>query len=66
MSTAASFGKESQLLLANDKSLSNSKILHCSPEALQRGRWRESLRDPVLFSRIVCVVVDEAHCVSKW
>ena len=66
MSTSAGFGESGRNLLASDTSLSNSKILYCSPEALQRGRWRESLRSPMLYTRIVCVVIDEAHCVSKW
>ena len=66
MSSNASFGESKRTLLATDDSICKSKLLYCSPEALQKGRWRECLRNPVLFSRIVCIVIDEAHCISKW
>ena len=66
MSTAGASGTECHFLLATEKDLSQSKFLFCAPEALVRGRWREALEQPELSCRIVAVVVDEAHCVSKW
>ena len=48
-------------LLATDSSLLSDSLLFCAPESLMKIRWREALS-----SRIVAVVVDEVHCVSKW
>ena len=31
-----------------------------------QSKWRDVLRNRAVSSRIVTVVVDEAHCVSKW
>ena len=66
MSTTAACGMECRSLLATEEDLSKSKLLFCAPEALLRGRWREALEQPKLSCRIVAVVIDEAHCVSKW
>ena len=53
-------------LLATDSSLSTDSLLFVTPEALVRSRWRYSIDDPEVSQRIVAIVVDEAHCVSKW
>ena len=66
MSSAGACGTECFSLLATEEDMSKSKLLFCAPEALVRGRWREALEQSELSCRIVAVVVDEAHCVSKW
>ena len=66
MSTLSKFGKDSAALLATEIDLKDSKLLFCAPEAIQRGRWRDAFEQPELAERVVAVVVDEAHCVSKW
>ena len=55
-----------QDVVAKDEDLSTCSLLYCSPEALVSMKWREVIEMPVVFSRIVAVAVDEAHCVSKW
>ena len=55
-----------QELLATDSSLQHDSLLFCAPESLMKSRWREALENPLVSSRIVAVMVDEAHCVSKW
>ena len=52
------------VLLTTD--LGKYSYLFCDPEALISSRWREALERPVISDRIVALVVDEAHCVSKW
>ena len=41
------------------------EFLFCAPEALVTSRWRDILEEPVISERVVAVVIDEAHCVSK-
>ena len=50
MSTSAGFEESGRNLLASDTSLSNSKILYCSPE-LYSEEGGESLCSPMLFTR---------------
>ena len=66
MSTAGACGMEGLSLLATKEDMSKSKPLFCAPEALLRGRWKEALEQPELSCRVATVIVDEAHCVSKW
>ena len=44
----------------------SDSLLFCAPEALVTSRWRDILEEPVISVRVVAVVIDEAHCVSKW
>ena len=53
-------------LRATENDMSKCSLLYCAPEALISSRWREALENPLFSDRVVAVVVDEAHCVSKW
>ena len=53
-------------LLATEDTLGNASLVFCSPEALVQNKWRDALDQASLSTRICAVVVDEAHCVSKW
>ena len=53
-------------LLATDDDIASCNLLFCVPEVLVSSKWRETLGMPVIAERVVAVVVDEAHCVSKW
>ena len=59
-------GGVSNEFCAIDDDLGKYSHLFCAPEALISSRWREALERPVISDRIVALVVDEAHCVSKW
>lgn len=40
-------------------------LLYTAPEAvIDNDKWRQCMLD--LGGKIVCIVVDEAHCVSRW
>ena len=52
--------------IATNDDLTNSSLLFCAPEAIVSTRWRETIEKPEVFRRVVAVVIDEAHCVSKW
>lgn len=49
---------------ATEKNMQSASIIFSSPEALSHSRWRDAL--DAVSSRVCAVVVDEAHCVSKW
>ncbi len=53
-------------LIGTESSLCNDSLLFCTPESLVRSRWRHSLDNSKVSERIVALVIDEAHCVSKW
>ena len=53
-------------ILATDDSLFSDSLLFCTPEALVRSKWRYAIDDPTVSDRVVALVVDEAHCISKW
>ena len=53
-------------LIATDDDLTNSSLLFCAPEAILSTRWRKAIEKPEVSCRVVAVVIDEAHCVSKW
>ena len=58
--------KIDKTFLATVHNLSKYGILFSVPEAILGHKWRESVEKPEISERIVAVVVDEAHCVSKW
>ena len=37
----------------------------CVPEALVMSKWRDAFEESKFSDRIMAIVVDEAHCVSK-
>ena len=51
---------------ATNDDLATCSLLFCLPEVLMSSKWREALEMPIISGRVVTVVVDEAHCVSKW
>ena len=53
-------------LLATENDLCTCNFLFGSPEALITSKWREAMDCRKVAERIVAVVIDEAHCVSKW
>ena len=52
--------------LATESRFTSASHIFSSPEALAHTKWREALENPLVFSRVCAVVVDETHCVSKW
>ena len=46
--------------------LHTDSLIFCTPEALLESKWRQLIDREEVSRRIVCYVVDEAHCVSKW
>ena len=43
------------------------QLVFISPESmLANDQWREVLLSDVYQSKLVCVAIDEAHCVPKW
>lgn len=65
----SSGGKEGRVpatFLASEDTLNTASLVFCSPEALIHDKWRDALEKPSFSERVCAVVVDEAHCVSKW
>ena len=52
--------------LANEENLRSCSLIYSSPEALLHIKWREVFENSLVTNRVCAVVVDEAHCVSKW
>ena len=43
------------------------QLVYMSPESLLTDvRWRDMLQSPVYEENLVALIVDEAHCVTKW
>ncbi len=54
-------------LQATSTSFISDSLLFCAHEALfETNKWRERLEIPAVSTRIVAIMIDEAHCVSKW
>ena len=53
-------------LLASEDTVQSFSLLFCAPEAIDTPKWRDVITKSEVSSRIVAIVVDEAHCVSKW
>ena len=51
---------------ARDDDIRDGRLLFCAPEAIDVSKWRDAIAKPEFSSRVVAIVVDEAHCVSKW
>ena len=52
--------------LATDSTLRSARLVFCSPEILVHSRWRDALENPDVSGRFCAIVIDEAHCISKW
>ena len=59
-------GKVGRDLQASEETLVEASLVFCSPEALLQDKWRDALEKPAVAERVCAVVVNEAHCVSKW
>ena len=52
--------------IATEGNLHSSSVILSSPEALAHTQWREALKNPLVSKCVCAIVVDKAHCVSKW
>ena len=52
--------------ICTEEGLATDNLLFCSPEALVTSKWLNAFERPEFSGRVVAMVVDEAHCVSKW
>ena len=52
--------------LASESALKCASIIFCAPEILSKTKWRDILQSEGVASRVCAIVVDEAHCISKW
>ena len=62
----SSGGRVDKEYVATKEDLQKSSLLFCAPEAIDLGNWRDVIAKPEISARIVAIVVDEAHCLSKW
>ena len=49
--------------LAKDDDIRKCSLLFCAPEVIDTSKWRETIAKSDFSSRVVALVVDEAHCV---
>jgi ATP-dependent DNA helicase RecQ len=68
VSTAIMFGSDkiSKRLQATKMDLKNCSLLFSVPEVVLGHKWRDSIENPDVADKIVAIVIDKAHCVSKW
>ena len=52
--------------IATEKILVSASFIFASPEALAHLKWREIIEKPSVSDCVCAVIIDEAHCVSKW
>ncbi len=52
--------------ICTEEGLATDNLFFCSPEVLATSKWRNSFERLEFSGRVVALVVDEAHCVSKW
>ena len=44
-----------------------SQLINMSPESLLNNRqWKDVLVSRIFTDNLVCIAIDEAHCVPKW
>ena len=60
LSSSTSVSKDN---ICTEECLCRDNLFFCAPEAVTTAKWRDVLERA---SRIVAILVDEAHCVSKW
>ena len=41
-------------------------FVYLSPSELATERWRNILESEIYQESLICVVVDEVHCVTEW
>ena len=51
---------------ATESGVAKASLIFSSPESLLQPKWREVLENPLVSSRVCALVINEAHCVSKW
>ena len=63
----SSSDKISTALQATEQDLRKcSSLFNIVPEAVLGHKWRDSIKKSEVSDRIMAIVIDEAHCVSKW
>ena len=63
VSSGAGVVAVAQELLATDGSLQQDNLSFCAPDSLIKSRWREAVESPLVSSRIVTIIMHEAHCM---
>ena len=49
-----------------EDNLAKHSLLYGAPNAVLTSKWRDTLEQKSLYTRVVAVVIDECHCVSTW
>jgi superfamily II DNA helicase RecQ len=44
----------------------NNDTVFMSPETVQLKAWRDVFSCTLVKERLICVVIDEAHCIAEW
>ena len=61
----SSGSKVDKEFVAKDDDIRHGRLFFCAPEVIDVSKWRDAIAKPEFSSRVVAIVVDEAHCVSK-